>query len=482
MSEENINNEEFATLLKENLAFTSRRLQPGEKVKSMVVSISGDMVYIDLGGKSDGFIDLSEFKDEHGAINVNIGDNIEAFFSHMQDGIMKLTTLVNGHSIISLKKINDAYEAATPVQGEVKKEIKGGFEVSVHGIRCFCPYSQIDLKAERDASHYLGQIFLFRILEYKNEGRNIIVSRRVLLEEEKKAQIQNLKETLSEGMIINGKIKSIRNFGVFIDLKGIDGFIPIGELSWSRIDNIEEVFALGQEVIAKILSLNWDNERIVLSIKATQPDPWLTISDRYPEGSRVNGVIVRLAPFGAFVNIEPGIDGLIHISNFGTGRRINHPKEVVEIGQSVEAYVISMDAANRKISLSLQPKSEPQRIILPAVGKIIEGVVERIMPYGIFLKIDENLTGLIPNAEMGTPQGSDHMRMFPAGTPMKAVVIEVDESNNRVRLSRKEVISKIEQEEFYQYLNSAKKEDVSTGMGRLGELLKAKMAEKNIKL
>jgi small subunit ribosomal protein S1 len=481
MSEENINNEEFATLLKENFAFTSR-LQPGEKVKSRIVSISGDMVYIDLGGKSDGFIDLNEFKDEHGAINVNIGDNIEAFFSHMQDGMMRLTTLVNGHSIISLKKIIDAYEAATPVYGEVKKEIKGGFEVSLHGIRCFCPYSQINLKAARDASAYLGQTFLFRILEYKNEGRNIIVSRRVLLEEEKRAEIQNLKETLSEGMIINRKIKSIRNFGLFIDLNGIDGFIPIGELSWSRIDNIEEVFALGQAVTAKVLSLDWDNERIVLSIKATQPDPWLTISDKYPVGSKVNGVIVRFAPFGAFVNIEPGVDGLIHISNFGTGRRINHPKEVVEIGQPVEAYVVSSDAKDRKISLSLQPKSEPQKIILPAAGKIIEGIVERVMPYGIFLKLDENLTGLIPNAEMGTPQGSDHSRMFPAGSSMKAVVIEADELNNRVRLSRKEVLAKIEQEEFYQYLDSTKKEEVSTGMGRLGELLKTKMAEKNIKL
>ncbi len=481
MSEEDINNEEFARLLKENFSFTSR-LQPGERVKSRVVSISGDMIYIDLGGKSDGFIDLSELKDEHGAINVNIGDNIEAIFSHMQDGMMKLTTLVDGYSIMSLKKIIDDYESATPVHGEVKKEIKGGFEVSVHGIRCFCPYSQISLKAERDASLYLGQTFLFRILEYKNEGRNIIVSRRVLLEEEKNARIQNLKETLSEGMIINGKIKSIRNFGVFVDLKGIDGFIPIGELSWSRIDNIEEVFTLGQEVTAKILSLHWDNERIALSIKATQPDPWLTISDKYPEGSKVNGVVVRFAPFGAFVNIEPGVDGLIHISNFGTGRRINHPKEIVQIGQSIEAYVVSIDAKNRKISLTLQPKSESQKIILPVIGQAIEGVVEKIMPYGVFLKIDENLIGLIPNAEMGTPKGSDHSRMFPSGTPMKAVVIEADESNNRVRLSRKAVLAKIEQEEFRQYLDSAKKKDVSTGIGRLGELLKTKMAEKNIKL
>jgi small subunit ribosomal protein S1 len=231
-------------------------------------------------------------------------------------------------------------------------------------------------------------------------------------------------------------------------------------------------------VTAKIISLDWEKMRLTLSLKAMQPDPWASVPEKYPVDGKVRGKIVRLAPFGVFVNLEPGIDGLVHISNLGAGRRINHPKEVVEVGQEVEAFVLSVDAPGRKISLSLQPKVEPKKIVLPEVGEAIDGVVDKVMRYGVFVKIKEGLTGLIPNSEMATVAGSDHKRMFPAGTAIQAVVIEVDKVTGKVRLSRKAAMDKTIQEEFDQYRDMGKGESSGSSLGSLGEILRAKLAEK----
>jgi small subunit ribosomal protein S1 len=316
------------------------------------------------------------------------------------------------------------------------------------------------------------------VLEFEEEGRNIVVSRRAMLEEEKKARIEELKASLAVGMEVTGVIRSLQKFGAFIDLGGIDGLIPMSELSWVRNEKIENVLAVGQEVRAKILSLDWERNRLSLSLKALQPDPWALVAEQFQVGAKVSGTIVRLAPFGAFVNVAPGIDGLVHISNLGAGRRINHPKEVVETGQAVEAYVLAVDRENRKLSLSLQPKAEPVKVVPPAVGALVDGTVDKVMPFGIFLKLEGGATGLVPNAEAGTPAGTDHTRMFPAGSRMQVVVIEVD-SENKVRLSRKRVMEKVEQDEFDQYKDSVKK-TTSSGLGNLGELLKAKMEEKGL--
>jgi small subunit ribosomal protein S1 len=492
MSDENIENnspdtekfeikgeqeETFAAML--DKSSMSERLYPGQKVKATVVSISGDLVYIDLGGKSEGAIDLAEFIDEHGVPCVREGDNIEAFFVTVQDGGMKLTTLIGGYSALTLHSISDAYEAGVPVNGEVKREIKGGFEVSVGGVRCFCPFSHIDLKGGREGNGYLGRTFPFKVLEYGEEGKKIVLSRRVLLEQEKQTKIEKLKESLTVGMDVTAKVKSIQNFGAFVDLGGIDGLIPVSEISWDRSVNPGDILSVGQDITTKVISLDWENNRLALSLKAGQPDPWVSAAEKYPVDSRVSGTIVRLAPFGAFVRIEPGIEGLIHISNLGAGRRINHPKEVVQAGQLVEVYVLSVDPQNRKLALSMQPKVEPAKIVLPAVGEILDGTVEKVMPYGIFLTINSRLTGLIPNPEMGTPPGTDYKRMFPPGTEIQVAVIDVDTANNKVRLSRKAVLEKVVQDEFNEYKESIKDSaGPSGGLGSFGDMLKAKLEEK----
>lgn len=472
--------ESFAKLL-EKTGTNSTRLAPGQKVKASVVSISGELVYIDIGGKSEGVIDLEEFREKDGSLRVKEGQDIEAFFLSVQNGIRKLTTLVNGYSAVELKSLQGAYEAGLPVNGEVKREVKGGFEVSVGGVRCFCPHSQIDLKGGREGGIYLGQTFPFKVLEYEEEGRNIILSRRVLLEQEKHAVIERFKETLKEGAEITGRVSSLQKFGAFVDVGGMEGLVPMSEVSWTRIEKLEDVLAIGQEVTVKIIALDWENNRLTLSMKALQPDPWSLVQEKYPVDGLVTGKIVRLAPFGAFVNLEPGIDGLVHISNLGAGRRINHPKEVVEVGQTVEAYVLSVDSENRKISISMRPKVEPKVIVLPQVGELIDGVVDKIMPYGIFLRMSNGINGLIPNSEMGTPTGSDHKRMFPSGTEMQVVVVDVDTASNKVRLSRKAVMENAAKEEYDEYKSSVKQaEEQSGGLGSLGDILKAKLQEKNL--
>jgi small subunit ribosomal protein S1 len=257
-----------------------------------------------------------------------------------------------------------------------------------------------------------------------------------------------------------------------VDLGGVDGLIPASEIGWDRSERPADVLSVGQEVTLKIIGLDWEKNRLTLSLKALKADPWEGVSERYAADTRVKGAIVRLAPFGAFVNLEPGIDGLIHISNLGAGRHINHPKEVAEVGQWVEPLVLAVDEANKKISLTLeQPKEE---VVLPEVGDVVEGTVERVMPYGIFLKLESGASGLIPNSEMGTPKGSNHSRMFPVGTKMQVIVIGSDKQTRKVSLSRNAVSEKVERDEFKQYRTQQKGDDQassSAGLGSFGELL-----------
>jgi len=470
--------ESFAELL-EKSSKDMVRFEPGQKIRARIVSISGDLAFIDLGDKSEGAINVSEFTDQDGNIKVKAGDEHDAFFVNVDHGIRKFTTLVHGYSAVSLMSLRNAFDAGIPVQGEIKREIKGGFEVLAGGVRCFCPFSQIDLKGGREGGIYLGRTFPFKVIEFEENGKNIILSRRALLEKEKEEKVQKLKESLQPGMDVSGTVRSVMNFGAFVDLGGVDGLIPASELSWAKNERPADIVSQGQQVTVRILSIDWESNRLTLSLKALEADPWTGAKEKYKEGDRISAKIVRLAPFGAFANLEPGIDGLIHISNLGTGKRINHPKEVVEVGQTVEVYILSVDNESRKIALSLNPKVEPEKIELPEVGAVIEGKVEKIMPFGVFVKLPSGLTGLVPNSEMATNPGADHKKMFPEGAELKVAVIEVDRENNKVKLSRKAVMEGEVKKEYEEYLAESKQASGSSGgFGTLGDLLKAKLEEK----
>lgn len=348
------------------------RLKPGQKIKASVISISKDMVYVDLDEKSEGVIELAEFKGADGTCAVKEGDEIEAYFLHVRDGAKRLTTLRHGYSTLDMAEIRDAHQANLPVSGKVKAAVKGGFEVTVGGVRCFCPFSQIDLKRDKDSETYVGQTFPFKVVEFEEESQNVVLSRRVIFEEERQAQADRIKETLTVGTDLTGTVRSLANFGAFIDIGGMDGLIPMSEMAWDRTERAENILSPGQEVKVRVIGLDWEKGRLTLSLKALQSDPWETVAAAYRPGSRVKGPVVRLTTFGAFVNLAPGIDGLIHISNFGTGKRINHPKDVVEVGQVVEPYVTAVDPAKRKISLSLETPSEEEESYVPESGAAVD--------------------------------------------------------------------------------------------------------------
>ena len=474
ITEEALETEESFAELFEKESKMPGRLMPGQKVKGTVVRISGEWVYIDLGGKSEGVVDLSEFSNGEEGYKIREGEQVELFFVGVQSGLRKLTTRTKGYSTIDIAGLRDAYHAGVPITGKVRGELKGGYEVNAGGVRCFCPFSQMDIRGGRDSKVHIAEVYLFKIIEFGEDGRNIIVSRRQLLEEEREVQAKKLKESLSVGMEMVGRVRSVQKFGAFVDLGGIDGMIPLSEMAWGRTERAEDVLSAGQEVTVKIIGLDWERNRVTLSLKALQPNPWESVAERYIAESQVEGTVVRLAPFGAFVNLEPGIDGLIHISNLGAGRRVQHPKDVLEVGQWVNAYVLSVDAANKKISLTLEPKTVQEDIPLPSVGDVMKGVVERVMPYGIFVKLESGLTGLLPNSEVGTPKGSNHSRMFPPGTQMEVVATTVDEEKRKVSLSRTAVSEKMEKEEYNQYKSSVEK-DTASNISEFGELLKASL-------
>ena len=348
--------ESFADLFKDD-SLSQKQLSPGQKIKATVVSVSQDTVFLDVGAKSEGYLDRKELEDETGDVTVKPGESLEVYFLSSAQNEMLFTSKIGGGST-SRAHLEEAYHSSIPLEGFVSKEIKGGFEITVAGnIRSFCPYSQMDLKRTNDPEEYIGRHLLFKITQFSESGRNIVLSRRIILEEEREQKREELRKHLQEGMTVRGKITSIKDFGAFVDVDGIEGLIPISEIGWSRTENISDVLKEGQDVEVIILKLDWENNRFSFSLKQALPDPWQDIAQRFPAGSSHPGTVVRLTKFGAFVNLAAGIDGLIHISKLGGGKRINHPKEVVEEGQTVEVKIEGIDQENKRLSLALVAES-----------------------------------------------------------------------------------------------------------------------------
>ncbi len=345
------NEKSFAELFDEK-SVQQVSLEPGQKVKANIVRITRDGVFINLGGKSEGYLDRKEFEDRDSSLTVQEGDEIEVYFVSARHNEQLFTTKMSGSAIKD--NLDEIYRSSIPLEGYVDEEVKGGFQVKITGdTRAFCPYSQMDLRRVENAEEYVGQHLTFKITEYKEGGRNIILSRRILLEEERDKQKEGLKETLQEGSTVTGTITSVRDFGAFIDIGGLEGLIPVSELGWGQIDDIHEIVHPDQEVEVTVLKLDWQNDRFAFSLKGTSLDPWTMAEEKYREGTIHSGRVSRLVNFGAFVTLEPGIDGLLHISQLGMGRRINHPREVAEQGQEIEVRIGSVDMENRRISLSL---------------------------------------------------------------------------------------------------------------------------------
>lgn len=336
------------------------KLEPGQMVEAMIVKISPEWIFLDLGGKGEGYLDKKEMTDEAGNVSVKEGDTVRAYFVSSGNNEMHFTTRI-GSGPGKQSQIEDAWRNGIPVDGTIVKEMKGGFEVKIGGsVRAFCPFSQMGIRREENQAEYAGKSLSFKIIEYGENGRNIVLSRRSILDDEKRSRKESLKAGLKEGMKIKGRVTSIQNFGAFVDIGGVEGLLPISEIAWSRTEKVSDILSAGQEVEVIIKKLDWENDKFSFSLKDALPDPWDRVVDSYPLGSYHTGKVSRLAAFGAFVTLKEGIDGLIHISKLGAGRRINHPREVLKEGQAVEVKIEAVDRAGRKLSLSLAEISRAQ--------------------------------------------------------------------------------------------------------------------------
>ena len=342
----------FEELLEQSFV-APERFEPGEKISAEIVGISEEWIFLDLGGKSEGYLSKNEFLDENGDLTIKTGDTIEAFFLSSRNNEKLFTTKLGGGAA-GRAHLENAFRSGIPIEGRVERECKGGFDVKIAGsVRGFCPYSQMSLRRPDDPKIFIRQDIAFKITEYGERGRNIVLSHRTILEEEQKALQEALKETLEEGMTVKGKISSIRNFGAFADIGGLEGLIPISEIAWGRVEDIHEFLSPDQEVELVILKLDWGQNRFSFSLKGTLPDPWDRAEEKYHEGSSHEGRVARLTQFGAFVTLEPGVDGLLHISKLGEGKRINHPREVVSEGEVLAVLINGLDTQKRRLSLSL---------------------------------------------------------------------------------------------------------------------------------
>ncbi len=342
----------FAEMMEDGLAVPDN-LEPGQQVEATVIRISDSDVFLDVGGKSEGYVAREEFLDSNGDISIKTGDRVKAYFLSSSRSELLFTTNLGAGSAAQ-SHLEEAYESEIPVEGNVEKEIKGGFEITLAGsVRAFCPYSQMDLRRIDDPEQWVGGSFSFIIAQYEDSGRNIIVSRRRLLEVEQLSKKEELQKHLSVGDVVSGRVTSIRDFGAFVDIGGLEGLLPVSEIGWGHVEDIHSRLEVGREVEVAVLKLDWENDRFSFSLKQTLPDPWEEAVNKFPEGSFHAGKVARLTNFGAFVTLSEGVDGLIHISALAGGRRINHPREVIEEGQVVEVRVDKVDSEQKRISLVL---------------------------------------------------------------------------------------------------------------------------------
>jgi small subunit ribosomal protein S1 len=343
--------ESFAELLEQSLARPAI-LEPGEKTTAKILKIGAEWVFLDVRQKGEGVLDVKELLDAEGRLTAGVGDALQVYFLGNDEGELRFTTRIGGGGS-GTAQLQQAWENGIPVEGRVEQEIKGGYEVRLPGgVRAFCPFSQLGLRRQESPQEAIGQTLSFKISQFGEKGRGIVVSHRAILEEERRRQREALRRTLREGMIVTGTVTGLREFGAFIDIGGLEGLLPVSEAGWGRTGDISQVLHAGQAVEVAIKSLDWEKERFTFSLRATLADPWDKVGSVYTRGSTHTGTVARLTPFGAFVTLEEGIDGLMHISKIGEGRRINHPREALKEGQKIAVTIEEIDPARRRLSLA----------------------------------------------------------------------------------------------------------------------------------
>ncbi len=349
--------EDFAAMFEASLSGVGQQLEPGQKIEATLLQLGKDWSFLDVGQKGEGVLATAELLNADGEPQYAVGDRIAVFFLSRSGGELRFTTKVGG-SGSGTEQLEDAFQGGIPVEGKIEKEIKGGFEVKLAGnIRAFCPFSQSGMRKGEPAD-LIGETLSFKITQFSERGRNIVVSHRVLQEEERQQQRASLRETLKEGMVVRGEVTNILAFGAFVDIGGIEGLLPISEISYGRVEDVNEILHIGQELEVAVKKIDWDKNKFSFSLRDTQADPWNKVGSLYRVGGQYPGKVSRLAQFGAFVTLEDGIDGLLHISKLGEGQRIRHPQDVLKVGQALTVTVEKIDQEERRISLAMGGKQD----------------------------------------------------------------------------------------------------------------------------
>jgi len=431
---------DFGALFEQSL----RAVKPGEIVRGRVVNVSRDFVTVDIGFKSEGQIPIHEFTDRAGNVDVKPDDDIDVFFdgTDSEHGGVVLSR-AKAEQLRVWKEIEDAFNSEAPVEGLVVGKVKGGLKVDLVGIAAFLPGSHADLRPTRNLDRYIGQRYRFSILKFNRARGNVVVSRRSLLEHERDSLREETMKVLEEGVILEGTVKNITDYGAFVDLGGIDGLLHVTDMSWGRVNRASDVIHVGETVKVVVLKFDPERGRVSLGMKQIMPDPWASVGDRFPAGARVRGKVVSLADYGAFVELEPGVEGLVHISEMSWTKRVTHPSKIVEPGQDVDVVVLDIDPSNRRISLGLKQAAENPwellRINHP-IGSKVQGAVKHITDFGVFVGIEEGIDGLVHISDLHWTKKVKHpSELYKKGDEVEAVVLSIDVDNERVALGIKQV-------------------------------------------
>ena len=458
--------EDFAALFAKQTAATA--LEVGQVVKGRVIQIAAESVFVDVGGKGEAWIDRAELTDEDGRLRVAVGDDVEATVVSTRDDVRLSFKLQRGAQ--AREALAAAAASGLPVEGKVAAVIKGGYEVTVGGLRAFCPFSQMDLRRVDAPEDYVGRVLEFRVTKYSENGRNIVLSRRQLLEERAAEAAEETRKKITPGAVLPGTVASLTDFGAFVDLGGVQGLIPVSEISHARVGRPADRLHLGEAVTVKVLRLDEEKGKVTLSMKALEGDPWAAVPGALRERQVMRGRLLRATEFGFFVGLLPGVDGLLHISEVPRSRH-GAMREATATGPEITVMIVNIDLEKRRIALALAPDDAvPGEHVASTVvvGGLVTGTVERIEPFGVFLRLGPGQTGLIPNAELGTTRGTDHRKAFPIGTSLKVVVLAIEDGGRRIRLSHTQALAQEERAETQAYLGGGSKKGDGFGM-TLGE-------------
>ncbi|MBJ2138576.1 30S ribosomal protein S1 [Paraglaciecola agarilytica] len=454
--------ENFAQLFEESLKEIETR--PGAIVKGTIVSIDKDIVLVDAGLKSESAIPAEQFRNADGTLDVEIGDQVDVALDAIEDGF--------GETILSREKakrheawveLEKAYDDKETIKGVINGKVKGGFTVEVNTVRAFLPGSLVDVRPVRDTTHLEGKELEFKVIKLDAKRNNVVVSRRAVIEAESSAERDQLLANLEEGHEVKGIVKNLTDYGAFVDLGGVDGLLHITDMAWKRVKHPSEIVNVGDEINVKVLKFDKEKSRVSLGMKQMGNDPWQEIAERYPEGSKLSGAVTNLTDYGCFVEIEDGVEGLVHVSEMDWTNKNIHPSKVVNLGDTVEVMVLEIDEERRRISLGLkQCKPNPWEEFAKAQSKgdKVSGKIKSITDFGIFIGLDGGIDGLVHLSDISwNKTGEDAVREYKKGDEISAVVLQVDPERERISLG----VKQIEEDPFNQYLTDTKKGTIVVG-------------------